>query len=920
MSAHAKPSAPPQPAAPQVEKQEEQELVTPTTHSFGDTGGEDAPSDGGGANSGDVQTQLNQAVSFGHSFGQMMSADIAPPMQLKRREGSLLDSFAQGPMQTQQSMPLVQTKLTIGQPGDKYEQEADRMAARVMAMPDSAVQRETMEEEEETLQTKPLLQRQEIKENEDEELLQSKPLLQRQEISEEEDEETLQTKPQLQREEISEEDDEETLQTKPQLQREAMPEEEDEENLQAKPLLQRQTTSEDEDEKTLQTKPQLQAKGGVPQAPDNFESQLAQHKGSGQPLSDETRAFMEPRFGADFGNVRIHETPDLASSIQAQAFTHGQDIYFNSGKYNPGSSSGKTLLAHELTHTVQQAKETRIQCDSSETGKDYEEPAESEKTNKTNLIDLDDDSKIKEIINSFPHVVQKKFTSDVNKQRSYLKSFLAIFKSIDKLKKHFMSIEEVALSTRGHGSVVLHKDAAARLKSVEKEMISRGSGMPYSAAGLSFAFRNLRKGEKVEQWQAHRLGLAIDYRPRSNPQIKGRRSKKRIEEAQSLIELINLQTGGESSFAGKYGGREAHRKRRRLIKEMGIQSQEGGIKKESKLGQRAAFFFEDFATQFYQLSETSDKFRRNSSAQLKQLKDLQIKKNEIQSLKIEINRMRKGGKKDSQDFKEKVKKRKRLENELNSGLKNTFRPLISKIDQEIDEINSDSKSKKIDIDKVPKKGKLNSFKRKINSLDKKVSRQLNRLKNGKKVSKKNVYSMLNSDILKRIQNLRHQTKIIEFEQKETSHSNQKEDSRVSAEETSNDDRENNMENVLDELEKTIAGDKKFLNYLSSLLTRRKKINSLEFLKERLLTDHKFVFSDDKIKVNAPSVMQLMEKGFFNPDEDLEEGEKFDPKKHGFTLDFMRVMAKYGFDQGVQWSPVSSDPMHFEFVQGMDALS
>ncbi|MEM9213252.1 MAG: DUF4157 domain-containing protein [Cyanobacteria bacterium P01_F01_bin.150] len=66
---------------------------------------------------------------------------------------------------------------------------------------------------------------------------------------------------------------------------------------------------------------------------------------------------MEPRFGTDFSNVRVHETPDLANAIQAQAFTHGQDIYFNSGKYNPESSGGKELLAHELTHVVQQKKD-----------------------------------------------------------------------------------------------------------------------------------------------------------------------------------------------------------------------------------------------------------------------------------------------------------------------------------------------------------------------------------------------------------------------------------------------------------------------------------------------------------------------------------------------------------------------------------
>ena len=64
---------------------------------------------------------------------------------------------------------------------------------------------------------------------------------------------------------------------------------------------------------------------------------------------------MEPRLGADFSAVRIHEAPQETGAIRAQAFTHGQDIYFNAGKYSPGSSSGKELLAHELTHVVQQS-------------------------------------------------------------------------------------------------------------------------------------------------------------------------------------------------------------------------------------------------------------------------------------------------------------------------------------------------------------------------------------------------------------------------------------------------------------------------------------------------------------------------------------------------------------------------------------
>ena len=70
-----------------------------------------------------------------------------------------------------------------------------------------------------------------------------------------------------------------------------------------------------------------------------------------------SQSEMEQKFHADFKQVRIHSDSEAASmcdSIHAQAFAHGYDIYFNSGKYNPASSGGKELLAHELAHVVQQ--------------------------------------------------------------------------------------------------------------------------------------------------------------------------------------------------------------------------------------------------------------------------------------------------------------------------------------------------------------------------------------------------------------------------------------------------------------------------------------------------------------------------------------------------------------------------------------
>ncbi|HKQ30668.1 MAG TPA: DUF4157 domain-containing protein [Burkholderiales bacterium] len=80
---------------------------------------------------------------------------------------------------------------------------------------------------------------------------------------------------------------------------------------------------------------------------------------SGQPLDAATRGFFEPRFGHDFDDVRIHtntKAAESAQSVSARAYTVGNNIAFNEGEYSPQSTAGQRLLAHELTHVVQQSQ------------------------------------------------------------------------------------------------------------------------------------------------------------------------------------------------------------------------------------------------------------------------------------------------------------------------------------------------------------------------------------------------------------------------------------------------------------------------------------------------------------------------------------------------------------------------------------
>ncbi|MBE9257573.1 DUF4157 domain-containing protein [Dolichospermum sp. LEGE 00246] len=232
--------------------------------------------------------------------GKKAASSVSIPTLKQPTRGFGLDLLNATPAAATQAQPInkpithdisrislrPQAKLTIGQPGDSYEQEADSVAQQVMqrmAQPGNrqSIQRQEAPEEEEELQMKPL--------------------------------------------DIST------------LQRQEAPEEEEE--LQMSPMVQRQ------------------GQGGMA-ATSDLETSINQARGGGQPLGDNIRKPMEQAFGADFGGVKVHtdsRSDQLNQSIQARAFTTGQDVFFRQGEYNPGSRGGQELLAHELTHVVQQS-------------------------------------------------------------------------------------------------------------------------------------------------------------------------------------------------------------------------------------------------------------------------------------------------------------------------------------------------------------------------------------------------------------------------------------------------------------------------------------------------------------------------------------------------------------------------------------
>jgi hypothetical protein len=191
------------------------------------------------------------------------------------------------------SAAFFQPKLRLGSPGDRFEREADRVADRIVSG-----------------ETAPEVQRMCADCAAEEEQLQRQPL------------------------------------------------EEEKEELQRQPLGE----DEIEEEQAVQTRLRSDA-GGSSAAADSpgrssrLASGLTDLRGGGEPLHRAERAFFEPRVGHDLSAVRLHTGPraaELAASIHARAFTVGHDIVFGAAEYAPAEREGRRLLAHELTHVLQQ--------------------------------------------------------------------------------------------------------------------------------------------------------------------------------------------------------------------------------------------------------------------------------------------------------------------------------------------------------------------------------------------------------------------------------------------------------------------------------------------------------------------------------------------------------------------------------------
>jgi len=220
------------------------------------------------------------------------------PKREQQHHGRSFFAHAGGSIQTKRETSFFQTKLEVNEPGDRFEQEADHVANNVVNNTE-----------------------------------QSSGQLQRKKITG------------IQRLSTSKKDDDLTST--------------DEERMKRDKDIQRMTMPEDERKKmkgggSMQRK--QEGNGGGTATP-VLASRVENSAGKGRKISGGTLSHMQSAFGQDFSDVSIHadqQSAEMNKELNAQAFTHGRDIYFNAGKYDPESTQGKKLLAHELTHVVQQ--------------------------------------------------------------------------------------------------------------------------------------------------------------------------------------------------------------------------------------------------------------------------------------------------------------------------------------------------------------------------------------------------------------------------------------------------------------------------------------------------------------------------------------------------------------------------------------
>jgi len=484
-------------------------------------------------------------------------------------------------------------------------------------------------------------------------------------------------------------------------------------------------------------------------------------------------------------------------------------------------------------------------------------------------------------------------------------------------ENHFKAFEPVD----GSPGLFLHGDAAARMKEVRAELISKGHDIPDTTVGQALRGRHLGKLPN-KGMLGHALGFSIDYNAYANPKIS-------FEQGHERVAMTRLFSGGPTNI------KVSQPNPRAFIEQLGKRTTAGeDVEKDVKV----QAFLTEFEQQFNLMHAASDQFKQSlpaaNLADLRNLKDryekalvdLRPVDSNLKALDQKITVARNAARKlisgqlktkpadvpaEDIDAQEKVAKlledRKPLDQQksvleaekeaVRTSLKTTFQPWLTKIQEKIDPLRAAETKAGILLDQIPSEAELNKAVNQLKNIDR-LEKQLATVTNAKTSER------LNDSINKlraKIAPL-----LAQF------------DSAAGSSGMTPDGKPLSASVRLEQGEK-----------FTEARLRRREIDLWASLAKNLTENTRFVFGDledgkSRLRLESmdPSVAQLLglldrsdrktdEGGFFNPDPDTE--------KRGFNLLFFKTMVKHGFQPGATWQAGSTDPMHFDFVEGWSKL-
>ena len=647
----------------------------------------------------------------------------------------------------------------------------------------------------------------------------------------------------------------------------------------------------------------------APAAPPSVHATLAS---TGQPLEASMRATMESHFGADFAGVQVHTDPSAAASardVDARAYTVGSHLVFGAGQYAPDTTGGRRLIAHELAHVVQQdGSAVRLQRDPPKpTPTPTPTPTppalapavapknQAEADAQTSLA-YPKDADLEKAFKRFEGIPEISNITVPTERRAFLARMSLYLGPAPAAENHFAKIKKAKF---GRDPQWAHEKVLDRLNAVRDELKTKGHAMPESGATFSLRGRDLGPVQP-RGLMVHALGLALDYRAETNVHIKD----PRLVDLQSIFvrEAMRIDVGKWTDRRAtilKMGQGTATAAEIKAFDEK-FHSQFEAAALGSKAMQ-AILSTEDVA----KVAELSDRYR----ALKKRMADIaarekKIPERERSGIKYWGDKagFYEGGSPQWESLQVERRFAEQERTSIATGTSTLMDPLKKKVQDEMD----DYLKKHPELSGLPDAAELESEHTRFATEFKSAETAMKKAKAVMDRATKTV-SAANAALVKA------GDAVVQAEERGSPTARLQglaDAARQKAQDAT--DAAFVAEHAFAEATAAFDAaraerDKWEGKY--AFIGQERWFERLRNLRDSLVSDLDFVLIG-KRTVEDPSIAQLLQKGYFNPDE---------PGKGGFDEEFMKTMAHHGFDQGAEWEPGGVDSMHFELTDAVESL-